>query len=71
MKGLLGFERHVIIFAGACLSSRVERTESNCCEREEAVDAGLVHNEEARMSLQKSGILMADIFLKVLVILVV
>ena len=69
MKGLLGLDRHVIVLTGACLSSRVERTERSCCAREEAVSAGLVYSEEESMSFEISGILMVEIFLNVLVIL--
>ena len=69
MKGLLGLERHEIDLGGACLSSKEVRTERNCSARVEAVEAGLVYNVEDRISLQKSEILMAEIFLKVLVIL--
>ena len=69
MKGLLGFDRHVMVLTGACLSSRVERTDRNCCASEEAVSAGFVYSEEESMLLEKFGILMDDIFLKVLIIL--
>ena len=55
--------------SGACLSSKRVRTERNCSEKVEAVEAVLVYNAEETMSLQNFAMFMVQMFRKVLVIL--